>query len=184
MTSPQHPSGTDRLAEVARGLDADVILNVQGDEPELPSQHVATLVDLMGSDLACEMATLACPFNRVSHANPDDHNAVKAWVSPEGLAVDFTRDMRPSPEGWAPSDPHPLLHLGIYAYRRQFLLDFASWPPSPLEQARRLEQMRALEAGHAIAVGLVDHAAVGIDTPEDYAAFVRRWNERTGGIAI
>jgi 3-deoxy-manno-octulosonate cytidylyltransferase (CMP-KDO synthetase) len=179
MTRADHPSGTDRIAEVADRLSCDVVLNIQGDEPELSPGHISRLAGLLPRRTDCEMGTLACPFRNVPAGDPQDPNAVKVLVDPGLTAVTFSRENLASPGGWpAGRDPHPLLHLGVYAYRREFLLTFARLAPTPLERSRRLEQMRAIEHGWPIAVELVDEAAVGIDTPADYAAFVQRQREK------
>lgn len=169
MTRADHPSGTDRVAEVARGGDADVVVNVQGDEPEIEPSNIDKLVALF-SDPRVEMATLACPFP--ANADPADPNAVKVAVAANGRALYFSRSLVPYPRD--PNHTRPLLHIGIYAYRRNFLLKLATLSPTPLEQTEKLEQLRVLEHGHSISVALVDRAAIGIDTPEDYAAFVVR----------
>lgn len=178
MTHADHPSGTDRVAEAAANLDCDIVVNVQGDEPELEPGCIDRLVDRLAQDRDCAMATAACPFAAVPDSSPIDPNAVKVVIDGRGRAIYFSRSLVPYPavgpatEG--PTGP-PYLHLGIYAYRRDFLMTLASLHPAPLEQIERLEQLRALENGYRIAVVVVDKAAVGIDTPEDYAGFVRRW---------
>jgi 3-deoxy-manno-octulosonate cytidylyltransferase (CMP-KDO synthetase) len=182
MTRADHVCGTDRVAEVVEGLDEqfDVIVNVQGDEPEIEPRYVDRLVELLQGDARCQMATLACPFQPGD--DPADPNAVKVVVDESGRALYFSRSLIPYPRdgqqegGW-------LLHLGIYAYRRGFLLEYAGWPPGQLEQVERLEQLRALERGVSIAVGLVEEATVGIDTPDDYAAFVKRVGGRSAARA-
>jgi 3-deoxy-manno-octulosonate cytidylyltransferase (CMP-KDO synthetase) len=180
MTRVDHPSGTDRVAEVAATLDADVIVNVQGDEPEIEPADIDKLVALLDDDRDVDVGTLACPF--AEDADPRDPNAVKVVLDVKGRALFFSRSLVPYPvtskgEPAAPGDW--LLHLGIYAYRRSFLLKLASLAPTPLEQRERLEQLRVLENGHSIAVAIVERASVGIDTPEDYAAFVQRCRGRT-----
>ncbi|MFQ5411361.1 MAG: 3-deoxy-manno-octulosonate cytidylyltransferase [Phycisphaerae bacterium] len=180
MTRPDHPSGTDRIAEVARRLDADLIVNVQGDEPEIDPAHLDRLVDALADPADLSLATLACPFSR--QADPTDPNAVKVVLDHQGRALFFSRALIPYPRASAghPVAPeHWLLHIGVYAYRRETLLELAALPPTPLEQSERLEQLRALEHGYSIAVVLVEFAAIGIDTPADYAAFVARMNART-----
>jgi 3-deoxy-manno-octulosonate cytidylyltransferase (CMP-KDO synthetase) len=181
MTRADHPSGTDRVAEVAADLDAALIVNVQGDEPELEPAFIDRLVERMVSDADCAMGTLACPFAAIPSGNPDDPNAVKVIVDQAGRAMCFSRSRIPYPAATLPEGSDlvrpPYLHLGIYAYRREFLMELASLRPTPLELTERLEQLRALEHGYRIAVVLVDQAAVGVDTPEDYAAFVERAKE-------
>ena len=189
MTRPEHPSGTDRVAEVARaigGRDEDIVLNVQGDEPEIEPAYLDRLVKRLEREADCPAATLACPFPpadaqaqpgaAVPH-DPADPNCVKVVLNRAGRALYFSRALIPYPRekeaageraGW-------LLHLGAYAYRRAFLLELAGWPPSPLEQVERLEQLRVLEHGCGMAVELVERAVAGIDTAADYDQFVARW---------
>jgi len=175
MTRPDHPTGTDRIAEVAAGLSADLVVNVQGDEPEIEPASIDLLVWLMDSRPEASMATLACPFP--ADADPRSPSTVKVVVDRRGFALYFSRSLIPYPRdsGGAVEGPGPwLLHVGIYAYRRDFLLSYAGLPASRLEQTEKLEQLRALENGHRIAVGLIERAGVGIDTPEEYEAFVAR----------
>jgi 3-deoxy-manno-octulosonate cytidylyltransferase (CMP-KDO synthetase) len=177
MTSPAHQSGTDRVAEVARGLagDVEVIVNVQGDEPEIEPQTVDALVERLATHPADDMATAATPFP--ADEDPANPNLVKAVIAHDGRAVYFSRSPVPFHRDVATGNPRPAyyLHLGIYAYRREFLLKFASWPPAPLETTEKLEQLRALEHGRSIYVLKVSRATHGIDTPEQYAAFVQRF---------
>jgi 3-deoxy-manno-octulosonate cytidylyltransferase (CMP-KDO synthetase) len=175
MTREDHQSGTDRVAEVAAGLDADIVVNVQGDEPEIEPAGIDKLVGLLADARDCEMATLACPFPQ--DADPADPNAVKVVLDSDSRAIYFSRSPIPYPRDGKSLLEHRsefLLHLGIYAYRRNFLLQLASWPVSRLERIEKLEQLRVLERCCGIAVGVVDRAAIGIDTPDDYEAFVNR----------
>lgn len=179
LTRPDHPSGTDRVAEVATSLDAELIVNVQGDEPEIEPAYIDQLVDLMKSDPAAPIGTLACPFPVGS--DPSDPNAVKVVLDNRCRALYFSRALIPYPRdtGGKPAQPGRwLLHLGIYAYRRDFLLKLATLPPTPHEKEEKLEQLRVLENGFPIAVGIVNQATVGIDTPDDYAAFVKRQHSK------
>jgi 3-deoxy-manno-octulosonate cytidylyltransferase (CMP-KDO synthetase) len=170
-----HPSGTDRIAEFARRCcrDAEILVNIQGDEPEIDPAQIDSLVKLLIDNPESQMATLATPIAGI--ADRDDPSCVKVVCAADGRALYFSRapipfvrdDVSPPLGSW-------LLHLGIYAYRRDFLLRLTELPPSRLEQLEKLEQLRALEAGASIQVGIVDHRAVGIDTPEDYARFVER----------
>lgn len=164
MTSPDHPSGTDRAAEVARGRDVGVILNLQADEPELEPKDASALVAAMTA--GTEMGTLV--HSELSDEEQADRSVVKAIVR-DGWATDFRRE--PTPGGQR--------HIGIYAYRADFLQLFSALPPSAREQARKLEQMRALDNGVRIRAVQASHKGIGIDTPEDYTAFVTRWRERT-----
>jgi len=172
MTSADCRSGTDRLAQaadlMALGDDA-VVVNVQCDEPEMAPQHVDRLVDLLERSKA-DMATLASPLPAGQASDP---NRVKVVLDRQGYALYFSRSPIPfDRDGAAPAGY--LLHLGIYAYRVGFLARYAAMAPTPAEQAEKLEQLRALEYGRRIAVGVVDHYAAGIDTPADYEAFVAR----------
>lgn len=172
----EHPNGTSRLREAADvlGLAADdVVVNVQGDEPEIEPETIDLAVEaLVGS--GCPMATVATPMA----GDPGDPNMVKVVVGATGLALYFSRGA--IPHRAEPGGAGVLRHVGIYAYRRSFLDVYASLPATPLEIAERLEQLRALEHGHAIAVAVGASSHTGIDTPEQYATFVRRWNERGG----
>ena len=180
LTRPDHPSGTDRIAEVVRGLPGrpeDIILNVQGDEPEIKPDDLDRLIQrLDGEPPDCPIATLACPFPAGS--DPRDPNAVKVVTNSAGWALYFSRALIPYPrDGGGGAAPRCLLHLGVYAYRRAFLLELAAWKPGALEQIEKLEQLRVLERGIALAVEIVAHACVGIDTPQDYEQFVARCRE-------
>ncbi len=185
MTRPDHPSGTDRIAEAVQGLpgaEGDIILNVQGDEPELEPGYLDRLVDrLAGESAECPVATLACPFP--ADADPRNPNSVKVVTDRRGRALYFSRALIPYPRdgdgGAAPGQW--LLHLGVYAYRRGFLLKLATWPPGGLEQTEKLEQLRVLERGYALAVETVARACGGIDTPQDYDQFVARCQQHSAG---
>lgn len=176
----EHPSGTDRIAEVVRrcSLDADVIVNLQGDEPELECETISALVHAIHKDNA-EMATIAAPLTDADAvASPD---CVKVVVDDLGRAMYFSRSPIPFCRDESVADTIEahrlspwLLHLGLYAYRRDFLLKLSSMPTSSLEDLEKLEQLRALQSGAQIQVAVVAQAAIGIDTPADYAAFVSR----------
>jgi 3-deoxy-manno-octulosonate cytidylyltransferase (CMP-KDO synthetase) len=178
MTSPSHVSGTDRVAEVAGGRGEELIVNVQGDEPEIEPEVVDRLIDLLERSEG-KMATAATPFP--AGADPADPNLVKVVLDQSGRALYFSRlpvpYYRDGSEGVDAASAGYLLHLGIYAYQREFLLRFASWPPTRLEKAEKLEQLRALEHGQAIQVLQVARATHGIDTPQQYQAFVERYNK-------
>ena len=180
MTRRDHPSGTDRVAEVARGLDADVIVNLQGDEPLINPATLDLLPQLLQRDSDTPLATLAAPISSLEQwHNP---NCVKVVCDGSGRAlyfsrspIPFVRDGRPD---FAGDPPRFLQHLGLYAYRRDFLLQLSQMPPAPLEQLEQLEQLRVLAAGHQIAVGVVRHASIGVDTWEDYRRFVEMVRNR------
>jgi len=169
MTSPDCASGTDRVAEVARRRPhAPIVLNLQGDEPELDARGVADLIAGMRADAAVRMATLAHPESEPSFL--DAPEIVKVWVDGDGWALYFSRAGRSGRPAPAP----PLRHVGVYGFRRDFLLEFASWPPGEREQAERLEQWRALERGVRIRVYTISKGFTGVDTPEQLAALERR----------
>jgi len=173
MTSADHQSGTDRIAEVARTLNDEIVVNVQGDEPEIEPEVIDGLIELVEENPSCDMATAVTPFP--AGKDPADPNLVKCVLSPDGRAIYFSRSPVPyrrEPNNTANAAYH--LHLGIYAYRREFLLRYASWAPTPLELTEKLEQLRVLEHGGEIRVSTVSRATNGIDTPEQYEEFVRR----------
>lgn len=172
MTSPSHASGTDRIAEVASKLTDDIIVNVQGDEPEIEPDIVDGLIARL-EDSSDDMATAATAFP--SSENPTDPNLVKIVLTAGGYAMYFSRSLIPfHRDSTDPQRATYYLHLGIYAYRRKFLLDYAKWPATPCESAEKLEQLRVLEHGRSIYVLKVDRATHGIDTPRQYAEFVSR----------
>lgn len=179
MTNEACASGTDRVAEVAAGLpDADVLVNLQGDEPEMAASAIDQVIELLERNPSAPMATLATPLRDAAQiANPA---CVKVVFDDAGRAMYFSRSQIPFVRETEDFDlqAEPSMfhqHLGIYAYRRDFLMQLASWPPSRLELAERLEQLRVLERGHSIMVGVTQHTSSGIDTAEDYAKFVARW---------
>lgn len=176
MTSVACRTGTDRLAQAAGKLKLtgrDVVINVQGDEPEMPAKLVDLLSGLMKTTDA-PMATLATPLPTDQATNP---NKVKVVVNRCGEAMYFSRSPIPFDRDGAGGVEY-LLHLGIYAYRVEFLRKFTKLRSTPAENFEKLEQLRALEYGHKIAVAKVNYHGVGIDTPEDYDAFVRRFSAK------
>lgn len=185
MTRADHATGSDRVAEVAAAIDeARIIVNVQGDEPEIQGSTIDHLIELLRNDAEAPMATLATPIrDKAIYENP---SCVKVVASSRGRALYFSRSPIPHhrdglPDFAAASPPAALLHLGLYAYRRDFLLGLGSLPPSPLESSEKLEQLRVLEAGHPIALGVIDEPGIGVDTPEDYERFVTRWRAAHSG---
>jgi 3-deoxy-manno-octulosonate cytidylyltransferase (CMP-KDO synthetase) len=182
MTSADLASGTDRVAAVARELtDVDVLVNVQGDEPELSGAAIDLAVELLENDPAAQMATLATPIR--SREALDDPACVKVVCNAWGRAAYFSRSPIPFARTWSDDlvtaePPNFYQHIGLYAYRREFLLKMAKLPQGQWERLESLEQLRVLEAGYDILVGVVDHAAQGIDTPDDYRAFVARQQAR------
>jgi len=190
MTSPHHPTGTDRLAEVASMhlSDVDLILNVQGDEPELEPQNIDLLIELFQSSDA-KMGTLVARFD--SHlatgpGSPLDPNCVKAVLGAKRSkgyqALYFSRSLVPYPRdnhGQVLQPQHYFLHLGVYAYTPSFLQHYVKLPQTPLELTEKLEQLRILEHGYTIVAGVVDKAIPGVDTRADYDAFKKRYLKET-----
>jgi 3-deoxy-manno-octulosonate cytidylyltransferase (CMP-KDO synthetase) len=173
MTSRAHQSGTDRIAEVAESLEEDIVVNVQGDEPEIEPAIIDGLIQRL-EERDDDMATAACAFPE--NLDVADPNLVKVVLAKNGHAMYFSRS--PIPYWRDRTDGPPpayYLHLGIYAYQRRFLLDFASWDPTPCEKSEKLEQLRALERARTLFVLKVDRATHGIDTREQYDAFVKRF---------
>lgn len=165
MTRSDHESGTDRAAEVAALLTADVIVNIQGDEPLIDPSAIDTAILALLDDPGCEMATLK---RRIS--SPDEipnPNVVKVVTGLNGDALYFSRHPIPFARGPAVSW---WKHIGIYVYRRSLLLSYSSLRRGPLEDAERLEQLRALENGIPIRVAETEYETIGVDTPEDLAA--------------
>ncbi len=164
MTSPNHPSGTDRISEAVQGLDCDIIINVQGDEPLIPTSVIDGLIRKMQEDASIEMGTVAVPRLRSEIEN--DPNKVKVVFDERNFALYFSRSMMPYlREGG--KDTETYLHWGIYAYRRETLHRFVRLPEGRLESCEKLEQLRALENGIRIYVMLSDLESIGVDTPED-----------------
>lgn len=162
MTSPEHPSGTDRIAEVALMYpDIDVIINVQGDEPMIPPEIIDRLADAFEEDI--DMATMKAVMKKEDYDNPA---AVKVVTDEKGYALYFSRSLIPYPRN-KPEWLKVYKHVGIYAYRRSFLLKYAALRPTPLERVEGLEQLRVLENGYKIKVLESDFQGIGVDTPED-----------------
>jgi 3-deoxy-manno-octulosonate cytidylyltransferase (CMP-KDO synthetase) len=178
MTNPAAASGTDRVAEVARHMPhVDIIVNVQGDEPEIAGRSIDLVIELLERSPGVPMATLATPIR--SRRQLEDPACVKVVFDRSGRALYFSRSPIPHAREWddalLTADP-PLFHqhVGLYGYRREFLLELAAMRPSRLETLEKLEQLRVLEAGYSILVGVIDEPTFGIDTPEDYRRFVDR----------
>jgi 3-deoxy-manno-octulosonate cytidylyltransferase (CMP-KDO synthetase) len=182
MTSPDHRTGTERVAEVARGIEAEIIANIQGDEPLIRGEIIDEAVRPLISDETIQISTLKSPITRISDwVNP---NVVKVVTDREGFALYFSRSPIPffrdklGRDGRVPSreleqgdDSFPLgflyRHIGLYVYRRSFLLSISQNEPTPLERAEGLEQLRILENGYRIKVIPIDYHPIGVDTPED-----------------
>lgn len=166
MTSTEHQSGTDRLAEVAAHYpEVDIIVNVQGDEPLIPAAIIDLLVAAFDTDEDIAMATLKCIMPETEYSNPA---AVKVVTDIRDNALYFSRAQIPYLRNQMGINIYK--HIGVYAYRRDFLMQFANLPASQLEQTESLEQLRALENGYKIKVLPVDYRGVGVDTPEDLEA--------------
>ncbi len=183
MTRRDHRSGTDRITEVAAQLAHPIIVNVQGDEPEILPRQVDQAVELLLEDPDAVMSTLATPVRSCEEWR--DPNVVKVVLDNQGRALYFSRSAIPfyrDHDGALPDAPTlPLHHLGIYGYRRDFLLGYGALPRSALEESEKLEQLRALEAGYSIKVGITRHRPIGIDTPRDLEAWLARHRAEEGG---
>lgn len=163
MTSSEHPSGSDRVAEVASGLEADIIVNVQGDEPFITADVLKPLLDSFLDD-AVQMASLMTPI--LDAEQLDDPGIVKVVTDAAGKALYFSRSLIPFDRDGA-SGYNYMRHIGVYAWRRETLLSFVALPVGRLERVEKLEQLRALENGIAIRMVETDYQGIGIDTPED-----------------
>jgi 3-deoxy-manno-octulosonate cytidylyltransferase (CMP-KDO synthetase) len=169
LTSPDHPSGTDRVAEVAeRHPEAEVVANVQGDQPFATATMLTALVQPYLDGETPPMTTLACPLEDAAWW--DDPNVVKVVRGVDGYALYFSRSSIPYGAADAGSHVRPLHHLGLYAFTRETLLRFPTLEPTPLELQERLEQLRALEHGIRIRVCDTERPVLEVNTPEDLAA--------------
>jgi 3-deoxy-manno-octulosonate cytidylyltransferase (CMP-KDO synthetase) len=179
LTRTDHPNGTSRLAEVAQSVHAEVFVNIQGDEPEIEPETIDATVRLLHASPWADVATVATPF--AADESVDNPNLVKVVLGLGGRALYFSRAPIPfhrdAAEGGRPRAT-PLRHVGLYAYRCDFLQTFLGWPPSALEETESLEQLRVLEHGHGIAVAVRVVTSQGIDTPSQYADFVHRTRSR------
>jgi 3-deoxy-manno-octulosonate cytidylyltransferase (CMP-KDO synthetase) len=168
MTGASHRTGTDRIAEVAAALPCEIVVNVQGDEPLIEPEMIEGVIAPLVADPMLEMSTVCVAISdRSDYTNP---NVVKVVKDRAGRALYFSRSPIPhfrSDPGSRIPDPGPFKHLGLYGYRRTFLLKFATLPQSPLELAESLEQLRALEHGYRIQTVETRHDSIGVDTPED-----------------
>lgn len=185
MTSSEHQSGTDRVAEVARRHpEFEIVVNLQGDEPAISGAAIDLAIDMLQQNPEAMVSTLATPIR--SRAMLEDPACVKVVLDSTGQALYFSRSPIPHVRGSDSTDPLPkavggegksefLQHVGLYAYRRELLLKYSNLPPCPMETLESLEQLRVLFAGYSICVGIIDEPLCGIDTPEDYALFVRNW---------
>lgn len=175
MTAKDHPTGTDRLAEVANMYaDAQIIINVQGDEPLIAPELIDELAGVMLDDNELMMATVKTEIT--DEAEMKNPNNVKVVTDKNGFALYFSRSLMPYPRNELGAKVYK--HIGIYAYRREFLLKYAKMKPTMLEQAESLEQLRALENGYRIKVIETNHRFVGVDTPEDLELVNKIYRER------
>jgi 3-deoxy-manno-octulosonate cytidylyltransferase (CMP-KDO synthetase) len=171
LTRADHANGTSRIAEVSARLQEPIIVNVQADEPEIDPDHIDAAIAALEADEGAVAATLAAPF--APGEDPASPHIVKVVRDLAGRALYFSR--APIPHVRDGGDAvAPLKHVGLYVYRREFLLEYPDLPETPLEAAEKLEQLRFLEHGYAIAVAIVERSSHGIDTPEQYEAFVER----------
>lgn len=172
MTAKTHRSGTDRLAEIAQGDNSDIFVNVQGDEPLIEPDMIDQVIRPLLEDPEIPMGTLKHKIKDLEELkNP---NVVKVVTDLKDTALYFSRS--PIPYFRKEENGIYYRHIGLYAYRRKFLLKFASLPPTPLEQAEELEQLRALENGFKIKVTETEYESIGVDTPEDLKEVIKRMN--------
>ena len=175
ITRPTHRTGTDRIAEVAANLSCEIVLNVQGDEPLLDPETLEAVIEPLMADPMLEMSTACVPIS--DRADYDNPNVVKVVKDQRGYALYFSRSPIPHFRSGPPEGGHynevvsgfsrTFKHLGLYGFRRNFLLKFATLPQTPLEKAESLEQLRALEHGYHIHTVETRHDSIGVDTPED-----------------
>jgi len=189
LTRADHKSGTDRIAEAVKDIDVEIVVNLQADEPEIKPANIDLLAQLLIDNPEVPMATLAADFQNAEQVA--DPNIVKVVVTSHksratsneiGRAIYFSRSPIPynrETDGIGNVNQY-LRHIGIYAYRKDFLLKITSMPQSSLEVAEKLEQLRAIENGFTILVGKVKHICDGIDTPAQYAEFVKRCSSKLG----
>lgn len=187
MTSRDCASGTDRIAQAVADIDVKIIVNVQADEPEIDPANIDTVARLLLDNPDAPMATLAAEFENAEQvANPNivklvvTQNAERGTHDLPARAIYFSRSVTPydrQANGVGPVENY-LRHPGIYAYRKDFLLKFTKLPRGRLEQIEKLEQLRAIENGYSILVAKVEHICDGIDTPQQYAEFVKRYKTK------
>ncbi len=171
LTAKEHRCGSDRVAEAAAGIEADFILNIQGDEPEVAPGLLDELLRTLAADEGADIATPAVPIrDKAAFESP---HVVKVVLGRDGQALCFSR--APVPHGAAvDSGSPPLKHIGVYAFKRDALFEFTALEPVPLEKTEKLEQLRALYHGMAIKVLVTDKDHCGIDTQQDYEEFLKR----------
>ncbi len=177
LTHRDHANGTSRIAEAALTIDADIIVNLQGDEPQLEPSLIELTIQRLLDHPPAPMATLASPF--MADEDPADPNIVKVVLDEEGRAISFSRSIENARNNENATPSLPLKHIGLYVYRSDFLQTYINLTPTPREQAERLEQMRVLEHNYTIQVALGEVRHHGIDTPEQYARFVEWYRSQT-----
>jgi len=165
ITSPAHPTGTDRLAEVAAHLDCDLIVNVQGDEPLIDPEAIDATIEPFRGDETLSMASAY--FRFADPVDAADPNVVKVVTDRRGFALYFSRARIPFPRGAQDAGAGPFKHIGLYVYRREFLLQVAALARTPLERSESLEQLRVLEHGFSIRMVETSQDSIGVDTPDD-----------------
>jgi len=184
MTSPDHPTGTDRIAEVARSISCDIVVNVQGDEPLIQPAMIDQAIEPLAADPAIPMGTLCKLITDKSEAF--DRNVVKVVFDNNGFALYFSRAPIPwDRDNWAgrssftdlPLSGAMYKHIGLYAYRRDFLLTYARMRQTPLESSEKLEQLRVLEHGHRIKTVVTKHESFGVDIPDDLSKILNQLEE-------
>jgi 3-deoxy-manno-octulosonate cytidylyltransferase (CMP-KDO synthetase) len=185
MTSADHPTGTDRIAEVVRTLNCDIVVNVQGDEPLVHPDMIDEAVAPLVNDASIPMGTVCRKIEDRDEAF--DPNVVKVVFDEKGFALYFSRAPIPwDRDRWAGKSSFndmPLAdpmykHIGLYVYRRDFLLNYTKMPQTPLEASEKLEQLRALESGHRIKTIITRHESFGVDIPGDLGKILKRLEER------
>jgi 3-deoxy-manno-octulosonate cytidylyltransferase (CMP-KDO synthetase) len=185
MTSPEHLTGTDRVAEVANKLDCDIVVNVQGDEPLIRPEMIDQAIVPFLDDPSIPMGTLCKKIDNAEEAF--DPNVVKVVFDSNGFALYFSRAPIPwNRDHWSGKSSFSELslvgpmykHIGLYIYRRDFLLHYANMPQTPLEASEKLEQLRALESGYRIKTVVTEHESFGVDIPEDLSKILQRLEER------
>lgn len=178
MTSVEHRSGTDRVAEVARRHpEFEIVVNLQGDEPGISGEAIDLAVSMLEQNPGIMLSTLATPIR--SRELLEDPACVKVVLDDKNRALYFSRSPIPHPRDWSDDyltdEPARFLqHVGLYAFRRELLLKFPELPSCSMERLESLEQLRVMSAGYPVCVGLIEEPLLGIDTPEDYARFVRK----------
>lgn len=185
MTRPDHPSGTDRIAEAVAGSDAGIIVNVQGDEPLIDPATIDDAIRPLLEDPALPMSTARCRITAPDAI--DNPNVVKVVCDRRGRALYFTRWPIPyvrDAGGVDHAEPCYWQHIGLYVYRRDFLVEYARMAPTPLEKLEKLEQLRALENGYPIRVVDTEYVSIGVDTPEDLEQVRRQFDNRGGGTGL